>query len=300
MTALPARLLAHWTPRPTPAEPLTRAAMQRDRLRSATAWLVAGGVGAQFAAMSAFAADARAGGWAWALPGVALVVAMLLVGAAQLVLHARAGGGARRAWGMVAVVATGLLLTPLAGLLSILLTPVHLLLPVLVAGIGLALLVPDPRMRAGAPRPVRAAMLGVGVAGAMLAVGVLDGLVLLPLTLGAPLPLDAIYAALAAANEAHGTAVVVWWAAVWAVAIGVLAAGLLRNRRADREALGALLAATVLAASATPVVQFALGMSLGDTLAISGGFSSGFGAVQLALVVLTALASWLLIGARRR
>ncbi|GEK80449.1 hypothetical protein [Agrococcus baldri] len=301
MTALAARLLAPVMPLPTPADPAERAEVQRARFRSASAWLVAGVFGAQFAVTGLMLAETRTGGWAWAGATAGLTLGMLVVGSAQLVLHARVRPGrSAAAWGIAAAVVLGLLLAPLNGFLSFVFGQGFVFMPLVVAGLGVMLLAFDPSMRAAAPRPVRGAALGGGVALAVLALGVLDGLVLLPLTLAAPMPLDEIYAALAAAGEDHGVGVVVWWAAIWAVAIGLLAAGLLRNRRAEAGTLGALLAATVLAMTALPLTQFPMGMSLGDTVAIAGGFSFAFPAVQLVLVALTAVASWLLIGASRR
>lgn len=301
MTAFAVRVLAPLTPRRTPADPALRAEMQGARHRSAIAWLVAGAVSAQLAAMSLLAATATPGGWFWSISVAVVAAAMLAAGLAQLVLHTRVEpGDAAAAAGIGAAVLAALVVAPLGGFLSVLFAPMHLLTPLVVASLGLVLLVLDPSMRAAAAPPVRGVAIGLGVALAAIAFGVIDGVVLMPLTLGAPLSVGEIYSALIAADEQHGVGVIVWWAAIWVVAIVLLAAGLLRNRRAEGGALGALLAATVLAMTATPVTQFAMGMSLGDTIATGGGFSFAFPVLYLFLALLTAAASWLLIGSTRR
>jgi len=195
--------------------------------------------------------------------------------------------------------ALGLFAAPLAPLLAVVGAPLHLVLPLVVAGHGIVLLLLDPSMRVRAPRPVRGVALGVTAAIAVLALGVLDALVLLPLTLAPGVPLDELWSGMAAVGEAGGWVVPVLWAAAWAVAILVLALGLLRARRGRRGSLGLLLGAAALAVGGLPVAELSIGMGVADTFATGGGMSAGYPAIALLATALVAVATALLIGARR-
>ncbi|WP_026372939.1 hypothetical protein [Agrococcus lahaulensis] len=303
-----ANALAAVTPRPTPREPAAFAALQGERARSAHGWLAGGVIGAHFAAMAAGAALAAVGSarpWEWsAVAAASLALAaplgMLGVGGGQLALLARAEP---RRWAAAAVPATlvvlGLLAAPLAPFLAIVGAPLHLVLPLVVVGHGIGLLLLDPSMRAGAPRPVRGVALGLVAAIAVLALGVLDALVLLPLTLAPGVPLDELWSGMAAVGEAGGWVVPVLWAGAWAVAILVLALGLLRARRGGRGSLGLLLGAAALAVGGLPVAEFSIGMGVADTFATGGGMSAAYPAIALLATALVAAAIALLIGARR-
>ena len=301
MTSLSARALAPLMPRPTPTDALQLHSMQRDRLRSSATWLVAGVVGAHFAGL-ALPFGGTAGGWVAFSLVAAVALAMLAVGFAQLVLLARAEPRrAPQAAGIAAAAALGALLAPVAGLLSILLGLLHLAGPVAVLALGICLLAFDPSMRAGMPRPWLGALAGVAVGLGALAAGVVDGLVLLPLAMVPGMPLEQIYAGLAAAGEDWGVWVPVVWAGLWAVALVALALGLLRNRRSQRGALGLLLGAAVVALLSLPVTQFSMGMSIGDTVVTQGSpVSAAYPVILLGGALLAALAAGLLIGARRR
>jgi len=300
MTALPARALARLTPLPTPDDAQVRDRMQRDRLRSSLTWLAAGVVGAQFAGLSVFVAASTPGGWVWFGSTAVVALAMLAVGGAQLLLLARAEPRRRSTAASSALVAAlGVAIAPVAGLLMIVLGPLHLVAPIAAMATGIALLVARPRRCAPAPRPLIGALAGAAVALLALAVGVLDALVLLPMTLVPGMPLPELYAALAAAREDGGTWVPIAWAGLWAVAVVLLATGLVRARRSQRGTVGTLLAASVAALAALPVTQFSIGMGIADTLVTSGGMSMAFPAIALAAPVLAAAAAASLIGTAR-
>lgn len=305
MSSLPARAIAPLRPLPAPADPVALERLQADRRRSALGWL-AGGVAAAHLAGLALPWASASG--AWVLPGaiaLALIVlvglGMLLAGCAQLVLLVRAQP--RRlgsALGVGALVALGLLLAPAAGLLAIVFGLAHLLAPVAAAALGIVLLSFDPSMRAGMPRPRLGTALGATAALLAIAVGVLDALVLLPMTLMPGMPLSELYAGLAAANEDGGVWVPLAWAGLWVVGIVLLALGLLRNRRDQREAAGMLLAAAFFALLAVPMTQFSIGMGVADTFMTGGGLSAAFPALMLAAALAVVLGTGLLIGAARR
>lgn len=293
--------VAALTPRPTPRDPVAVEALQRGRMRSALAWLIGGIIGAHFAGMSVMAVLHSAGGsLAWpAAAALACSLAaclsaawMLAVGGAQLWLLARAQpvrrAEAARIGGAAAIAA---LLAPMALVLA---GPLHALVPLAVVAAGLALLVAGPGVRVGAIRPVRAAALGVVAAAVAVAVGALDALVLLPMTLVPGMPLAELQAGLQAAGEEGGSVLVLWWAGAWAAAIALLAAGLVRSRCEARGSLAALLGAGVLALAALPFVELATGMSVADTFATRGGMSIAYPAIALAATLLAAAASALL------
>ncbi|QUW18027.1 hypothetical protein [Agrococcus sp. Marseille-Q4369] len=301
------RAMAAVTPRPTPREPAERDVLQRERARSAHGWLAAAVVGAHYAAMSA--AGVLAASWSgsalsWAAAASALVLCvvagMLVIGVGQLVLLVRA---APRRWAAastpVVLVALGLLTAPLAPFLAVVGAPLHLVLPLVVAAHGIGLLLLDPSVRAGAPRPVQGVVLGLGAAISVLVVGLLDALVLLPMTLAPGVPLDALWSGMAAVGEAGGWVVPVLWAGAWAVALLVLGLGLLRARRGDRGSLGLLLGAAALAVGGLPVAEFSIGMGVADTFGTRGGMSLAYPAIALVATALVAASAALLIGARR-
>lgn len=301
MTASAVPVLAPFLPRPTPVDPLELATMQRARLRSSVAWLIAGVVGAHVAGISLLASAAQASGWVWSGMTALVALAMLVAGFAQVGLLARA----ETAWipvattiGVLAVI--GVVLAPFAGFLWIVFGMVHLLTPLAVVAFGIVLLSFDPSMRAGAARPVRAVVAGGILAMLVLAVALLDALVLLPMSLVPGMPLPELYERLIGAGEAGWVWLPFAWAGLWLVAIAVLALGLLRNRRSQRGSLGILLAVPVVALLALPVLEFPIGMGIADTMATGGGMSVAFPALGLAAVLLAALASGLLIGADRR
>lgn len=302
------RALAAVTPRPTPREPAALDALQRDRARSVLGWLAAAVVGAHCSAMSvsaAFATAASGSALSWSAAAAAalslvVVAGMLGIGTGQLVLLVRA---APKRWAgvaaPVALVVLGLLVAPLAPLLAVVGAPLHLVLPLAVAGHGIGLLLLDPRMRAAAPRPVRSVALGLAAAIVVLALGLVDALVLLPTTLAPRMPLDELWAGMAAVREAGGWVVPVLWAGAWAVGILVLALGLLRARRGGPGSLGLLLGAAALAIGGLPVAQFSIGMGVADTFGTGGGMSLGYPAIALLATVLVAASAALLIGTRR-
>ncbi|MCH1881649.1 hypothetical protein [Agrococcus sp. ARC_14] len=301
MTASAAPMLASLLPRPTPADPLELAAMQRARLRSSVAWLLAGVVGAQFAGL-AFPFGGTAGRWVVFGLVAAVALSMLAAGFAQLVLLAWAQPRrAPQVAGIAVGAALGALLAPVAGLLSFAFGLVHLAGPVAALAFGIMLLGFDPRMRSAMPRPWLGVLAGLGTGIVALAVGAIDGAALLPLAMVPGVPLHEIYALLVAAGEDGGVWVPLIWAALWAVALVTLALGLLRNRRSQRGALGVLVAAVAGALLALPVTQFSMGMSLGDTVVTQGSHvSPAYPAILLAGALLAALAAGLLIGARQR
>lgn len=302
------RALAAVTPRPTPREPAAVDVLQRERARSAHGWLAAAVVGAHFAAMGAAAAvSAGSSGSALSWTAAAasalvfvVVAGMLVIGVGQLVLLVRA---TPRRWAAsstpVVLVALGLLSAPLAPFLALVGAPFHLVLPLAVAAHGIGLLLLDPSMRAGAPRPVRGVALGLAAGIAVLVLGLLDALVLLPLTLAPGVPLDDLWSSMAAVGEAGGWVVPVLWAGAWAVALLVLALGLLRARRGGRGSLGLLLGAAALAVGGLPVTQFSIGMGVADTFGTGGGMSFAYPAIALIATMLVAASAALLIGARR-
>lgn len=299
--------MAAVTPRPTPPEPAERDALQRERARSAHGWLAAAVVGAHYAAMSAASALGGSSGsalsWSVAVTSalvLCVVAGMLVLGVGQLVLLVRA---APRRWAAAAtpvmLVAVGLLTAPLAPFLAVVGAPFHLVLPLVVAAHGMGLLLLDPSMRAGVPRPVRGVVLGLGAAITVLAVGLLDALVLLPMTLAPGVPPDALWSGMAAVGEAGGWVVPVLWAGAWAVALLVLGLGLLRARRGDRGSLGLLLGAAALAVGGLPVAEVSIGMGVADTFGTGGGMSLAYPAIALVATALVAASAALLIGARR-
>lgn len=301
MTAFAAPMLAPFRPRPTPADPIELATMQRARLRSSIAWLVAGVVGAHVAGMSVLASTAQASGWVWSGLTALVALAMLVVGFAQVGLLARA----ERAWipaatTIATLAAIAVVLAPFAGFLWIMLGMVHLTTPLAAMAFGIVLLSFDPSMRAGAARPVRGVVAGAILATLGLAVALLDALVLLPMSLVPGMPLPELYEQLGGAGEAGWVWLPFAWAGLWLAAIVLLALGLLRNRRSQRGSLGILLAVPVVALLALPVLEFPIGMGIADTMATGGGMSVAFPAVGLAAVLLAALACGLLIGAGRR
>lgn len=300
--------LAALAPRPTPREPAALAALQGERARSAHGWLAGAVAGAHFAAMAAAAALATVGSatpWGWSAVAAAALAAsvaigMLGIGAGQLALLARAEPRRRASVAVPAMlVVLGLLTAPLAPLLAVVGAPLHLVLPLAVGYHGVGLLLLDPRMRIGAPRPARGVALGLVAATAVLALGVLDALVLLPLTLAPGVPLDELWSAMAAAGEAGGWVVPVLWAGAWALALLVLALGLLRARRGARGSLGLLLGAGALAIGALPASQFSIGMGVADAFATGGGTSMAYPAIALLATALVAASTALLVGARR-
>jgi hypothetical protein len=302
------RAMAAIAPRPTPREPSLLDALQRERSRSAFGWLAAAVVGAHSSAMSAAAALAPSGiasplSWsaaAAAALSLVVVAGMLGIGAGQLVLLVRA---APRRWATraapVALLALGLLSAPLAPLLAVVGAPLHLVLPIALAGHGVGLLLLDPSTRAGAPRPVRGVALGLVAAIAVLALGLLDALVLLPMTLAPRMPIDELWASMAAVGEASGWVAPVLWAAAWLVALLVLALGLLRARRRGRGSLGLLLGAGALAVGGLPLAEFSIGMGVADAFGTGGGMSFAYPVVAFLATVLVAASAALLIGARR-
>lgn len=305
MTSLPARALAPLRLLPTPADPTALERLQANRWRSALGWLAGGVAVAQLAGLALPWGIASGEGLTPSAITLALIVlvglGMLLAGCAQLALLVRAQ---RHRLGSVlgigALVVLGLLLAPVAGLLAILFGLAYLLAPVGAAALGIVLLSFDPSMRAGMPHPRLGTALGVAVALLAVAVGVLDALVLLPMTLMPGMPLAELYAGLVAANEAGGVWVPLAWAGLWVVAIALLATGLLRNRRDQREAAGTLLAAAFLALLAVPVTQFSIGMGVADAFGTGGGLSMAFPAIMLAGALAVTFATGLLIGAARR
>ncbi|SDS06965.1 hypothetical protein [Agrococcus carbonis] len=302
MTAV-ARLLEPLTPRVAPADPVAFAAMQRDRQASSIAWLIAAVLAAQHTALAALAAlPGTAGGaaWPWAAIAVLVSLAMLGAGAAQLVLLVRADRGRAPVAATIGTLAAfGALLAPLSGFLMIAAGMLHVLAPLGAMGFAIALLALDPRMRPGVRRPVGAVLVGAAGAVAMLLWGVIDALVLLPLTLAPGMALGEIYAALGAAREDGGVWVPLAWAGLWLLAIVLLSLGLLRSRRGGRAALGMLLAVPVVALLALPLAEFSIGMGVSDTVASQGGMSSGYPALVLIVTLLAATAAALLISARR-
>lgn len=300
--------MAAVTPRPTPREPAERDVLQRERARSAHGWLAAAVVGAHYAAMSAASALATGSspsGVSWPAAAASalvlcVVAGMLVIGVGQLVLLVRA---APRRWAAastpVVLVALGLLTAPLAPFLAVVGAPLHLVLPLVVAALGIGLLLLDPSVRSGAPRPVQGVVLGLGAAISVLVVGLLDALVLLPMTLAPGVPVDALWSGMAAVGEAGGWVVPVLWAGAWAVALLVLGLGLLRARRGDRGSLGLLLGAAALAVGGLPVAEFSIGMGVADTFGTRGGMSLAYPAIALVAAALVAASAALLIGARR-
>lgn len=301
MTSLAARAIAPFRPLPAPADAMALRTMQRDRLHSSTIWLVGGVVAAHLAGLTLPLGGATAAGWLGFGMTTLIALTMLIAGYGQLGLLARAEPHrTATAVGIGLAAAFGTLLAPAAGFLSILFGMTHLIVPGAVAALGIVLLSFDPGMRAAAPRPRLGVSVGMGTAVLALGAGVVDALVLLPLTLAPGMSLPQIYDALGAAGEDHGQWVPLLWAAVWLAAISILALGLLRNRRSQRGSLGTLLAAIVLALLSLPVTQFAMGMSIADTMMTGGGMSAAFPAIPVAGALLAALASGLLIGAARR
>lgn len=305
VTSLTSRAIAPLRPLPAPADPIALDRLQANRRRSALGWL---GGGVAVAQLAGFALPWGSASGAPLLPDVialALIVlmglGMLLAGCAQLALLVRAQPHRLgSALGIGALVAFGVLLAPVAGLLAILFGLAHLLAPVGAAALGIVLLSFDPSMRSGMPHPRLGTALGATAGLLAIAIGVLDALVLLPMTLMPGMPLTELYAGLVAANEAGGVWVPLAWAGLWVVGIALLALGLLRNRRDQREAAGTLLAAAFLALLAIPMTQFSIGMGVADAFGTGGGLSMAFPAIMLAGALAVTLATGLLIGAARR
>lgn len=263
---------------------------QKPRMRSGLLWLGAAVVTAHIAGLSfPFYGD----GWVAFAAVAAIAVIAFCVGATQLVLAAVADSaklplviGA----GVAAVI--GVLTAPLAGLLSLLLAIAHVALPLAVAALGVVLMV--TRRRTDRARPWFSAAFGFVVALGVLAIGLIDSLMLLPAKLVPGVGIDQVYPQLAAAGEDGGVWFPIVWAAMWAVAMAVLAVGVTLNRLPARAALGLLLAASVAALLALPAVQFALGMSIADTFATGGGMSAAYPVINLVAAGLAVCAAALL------
>lgn len=301
MTARIDRARALLGPLSAPSDPIALERMQRARMGSSIVWLAGGVVVAHLAGVGGLWAGAAVGGWHWFALTALVAVAMLGAGAVQLVLLVRAerrrvGGAAA----IAAVAALGVLTAPFAGFLLLVLGVFQLAAPIVAMGLGIALLAFDPSMRVGARRPWLGAVSGFVVVVLALAAGVIDTLVLLPLVMAPGLSLSEISAALVAAGEYGGHWLPLAWATLWLIAAALLALGSLRNRRSQRGTLGLLLAATTAALFALPIVQFPIGMSLGDTFVAQGGMSSGLPALIFFAALGAVAASALLIGSRRR
>ena len=285
-------------PRPAPADPTMRARMQRDRLRSAAGWLIGGVATAHLAGLMMPWGGSDAVAWAGFAAAAMTALAMLGLGAAQLVLLVRAQ---RERLGVAAGIgiatALGLLLAPLAGLLTFAFGLVHFIVPLAAAAVGILLLAGRLPGRTVGSRPWLGSAVGVLVGAGVLAAGVIDSLVLLPLHLAPGMPLPDIRAQLAVANEDGGVWMPLAWGGLWLAAMIVLAAGLLRSRRGTAAALGTLLAASALAVFGLPATQFSIGMGIADTFGVGGGVSAAFPVILAAAAALTAGAAALLIGA---
>lgn len=295
------RALASFTPRSAPSDPIALDRMQRARLGSSIAWLSWGVVVAHLAGLLVLWVGHAVGGWMWFGLTALVATGMLSAGVAQLVLLVRAEQRRIPAAATIgAVAALGVLTAPLAGFLLLVLGVFQLAAPIVAIGFGIALLAFDPSMRAGARRPWLGAAGGFVVVVLSVAAGLLDTLVLLPLAMAPGRSLAEISAALTAAGEDGGMWLPFAWATLWLGAAAVLALGLLRNRRTQRGALGVLLGAATAALFALPIVQFSIGMSMGDTFVTQGGPSALFPALIFFAAVCAAMASALLIGSRRR
>lgn len=245
-------------------------------------------------AAGAMATTAMGGGtwWAAAPVGTAICVG-LLVGLALLVSAAvrrRASAGWLALAGTLAILAI-----PLAAavqMFAFVLGPLVLVAPAAVLVVGIvALAVPG----ASPGRPAVASVaVGTAIALAAVAVGMLDGLVWLPLALAPGYDLDAIYAELIRQDEDHGIPLLVGWAAL--AAAGVVAAGAAALRRRLRPSLAAACAIAP-AVAALLVLQwweFSMGMSVSDALPpYAGGQSDAMPWIGALTAVLAGLVAGL-------
>lgn len=301
MTSLAARTLASLTPQASPSDPGALDRIQRARLRSSIVWLVGGAVVAHLAGVGGLWAGPVVGGWVWFGLTALVAVAMLAAGFAQLVLLARAEQRRIPLAAAIGVVAAlGVLTAPLAGFLLLVAGVFHLAAPIAAMAFGIALLACDPSMRAGARRPWLGATSGLVAVVLAVVAGVLDTLVLLPLAMAPGMSLAEISTALTSAGEGGGQWLPFAWATLWLVAAALLALGLLRNRRSQKGTLGVMLTAATAALFALPIVQFPIGMSMGDTFVTQGGTSAGLPALIFVAALCAASASALLIGSTRR
>ena len=216
-----------------------------------------------------------------------------LVGLALLVSAAvrrRASAGWLALAGTLAILAI-----PLAAavqMFAFVLGPLVLVAPAAVLVVGIvALAVPG----ASPGRPAVASVaVGTAIALAAVAVGMLDGLVWLPLALAPGYDLDAIYAELIRQDEDHGIPLLVGWAAL--AAAGVVAAGAAALRRRLRPSLAAACAIAP-AVAALLVLQwweFSMGMSVSDALPpYAGGQSDAMPWIGALTAVLAGLVAGL-------
>lgn len=294
------RALASLTPLPAPSEPIALERMQRARMGSSIVWLAGGVVVAHLAGVGGLWAGPSVGGWHWFALTALVAVAMLVAGAAQLLLLVRAERQRVAAAATIAAVAAlGVLTAPFAGLLLLMLGVFQLAAPIVAMGFGIALLAFDPSMRVGARRPWLGAVSGFVVVVLALAAGVVDTLLLMPLAMAPGLSLTEISAALVAAGEDGGQWLPLAWGTLWVIAAALLGLGTLRNRRSQRSTLGLLLGATTAALLALPIVQFPMGMSMGDTFVTQGAVSAAFPALIFSAALCAVAASALLIDSRR-
>lgn len=268
-------------------------AMRDPRVLAAVPWLVAA-IGAGAMATTAVAVDA----WWQAAPLLTVLVVALLVG---LGLLAAAATRAPASAGRLALVGgLELLAVPFAAaaqMFAFIFGPLVLLVPVAVVACAIVLLV---RRGSAQGRPAFAAVAAATVAAlAVVAVGVLDGLVWLPLALAPGMELGAIYAELARQDEDHGIPMVVAWGVVAAAGVMVAAAAALRRRHRASAAAALALAPVVPALLVLQWWEFAMGMSLSDALPpYTGGQSDAMPWIGALTAVLAGLVAWLAVRSR--
>lgn len=267
-------------------------ALRDPGVRAAAPWLVMA-VAAGAMATTAMGVDAW---WAAAPVGAALGVG-LLVGLGLLVaaaLRRPASAGRLALVGGFAVFAV--LVAAALQMFAFVLGPLVLAAPVaiLVAAIVLLALRGASTRRPAVPGVAIGALVGL----AATAIGVLDGLVWMPLALAPGYELDAIYAELARQGEDHGIPMVVAWGALAAAGVVVAGAAALRRRHRAGPAAAITIAPAVAALLGLQWWEFAMGMSVSDALPpYAGGQSDAMPWIGSLTAILAGLVVWLALRA---
>ncbi|MFC7431558.1 MULTISPECIES: hypothetical protein [unclassified Agrococcus] len=265
-----------------------REALRDPRALAAVPWLVAA-IAAGAMATTVMAVDA----WWQAAPLVSVLLAGIVVGLGLLVAAAAPRPSAARPLALLGALA--LLAVPIAAAMqtfAFAFGPLVLILPVAVLVLASVLLALRGTSRR---RPAVGAVAGAAlVALAVTAVGVLDGLVWMPMTLAPGIPLDVIYAELERQGEDGGIPMVVAWGVVATLGVVVAGAAALRRRHGAAAAAALTLAPAVSALLVLQWWEFAMGMSVSDALPpYAGGQSDAMPWIGALTAALAGLVAWL-------
>lgn len=285
------------------------AEMQRERLRSILSWGLAGMLAAgplPVSIVSTSYAATPVMPWVWPAVTVNVLIAVWAYGVAlaQFVLFVRAEPRrAGRAVGLLAALLGGLVLGAVSpilffgGGLLVLGAPV---IVIVACALSAALVQSHPWRPA---RPWRPALWAFAATLSMIALGLFDGLVAMPLALGGGAPLGEVYQALHAHQELGGITMLLIGGGLWTLAAAAVAGAVIGHRMRGGTAVGLILGCGIAWLSTLTLWEFGMGSGLADALSVGGGTSwllSVIGVVVALAGVIAALALGGLAPARVR